>query len=147
MKSEQVGLLIWSPLAGGFLGGKFGRDQKSPTGTRRAGFSFPPVDETRGYAVLEALGEVARELEISVPRLALAWLLHQSVTTSVIIGARNDQQLHDNLAASEVKLSPAQLARLDRASALPAEYPGWMVTVQSRDRLEAIPPEQRFAKT
>ena len=67
------------------------------------------------------------------PRLALAWLLHQSVTTSVIIGARNDDQLRDNLAASEVKLSPAQLERLDRASALPAEYPGWMVTVQSRD--------------
>jgi aryl-alcohol dehydrogenase-like predicted oxidoreductase len=147
MKSEQVGLLIWSPLAGGFLGGKFGRDQKSPTGTRRAGFNFPPVDETRGYAVLDALGEVARELEISVPRLALAWLLHQSVTTSVIVGARNDDQLRDNLAASEVKISPAQLDKLDRASALPPEYPGWMVTVQSRDRLEAIPPERRFAKT
>jgi len=147
MKSEQVGLLVWSPLAGGFLGGKFGRDQKSPTGTRRAGFNFPPVDETRGYAVLDALGEVARELEISVPRLALAWLLHQSVTTSVIVGARNDEQLRDNLAASAVKISQAQLDRLDRASALPPEYPGWMVTVQSRDRLEAIPPERRFAKT
>jgi aryl-alcohol dehydrogenase-like predicted oxidoreductase len=147
MKSEQVGLLIWSPLAGGFLGGKFGRDQKSPSGTRRSGFNFPPVDETRGYAVLDVLGEVARELEISVPRLALAWLLHQSVTTSVIVGARNDDQLRDNLAATEVKISPAQLERLDRASTLPPEYPGWMVTVQSRDRLEAIPPERRFAKT
>jgi len=147
LKSEQVGLLIWSPLAGGFLGGKFGRDQKSPTGTRRSGFNFPPVDETRGYAVLDVLGEVARELEISVARLALAWLLHQSVTTSVIIGARNEDQLRDNLAASEVKLSPAQLERLDRASALPPEYPGWMVTIQSRDRLQAIPTEQRFAKT
>ena len=123
MKSEQVGLLIWSPLAGGFLGGKFGRDQKSPTGTRRAGFSFPPVDETRGYAVLDALGEVARELEISVARVALAWLFHQSVTTSVIVGARNEEQLRDNLAASEVKISPAQLERLDRASALPRRVP------------------------
>ncbi|HSY40291.1 MAG TPA: aldo/keto reductase, partial [Polyangia bacterium] len=77
----------------------------------------------------------------------LAWLLHQGVTTSVIVGARNDAQLRDNLAASEVKISPAQLERLDRASALPPEYPGWMVTVQARDRLEAIPPERRFAKT
>ena len=126
MKSEQVGLLIWSPLAGGFLGGKFGRDQKSPTGTRRAGFNFPPVDETRGYAVLDALGEVARELEISVPRLALAWLLHQSVTTSVIIGARNDDQLRDNLAASEVKLSPAQLDGSTGPARSPPSTPaGW----------------------
>jgi aryl-alcohol dehydrogenase-like predicted oxidoreductase len=147
MTSEQVGLLIWSPLAGGFLGGKFGRDQKKPDGTRRASFNFPPVDETRGYAVLDALGEVAREQEISVARLALAWLLHQEVTTSVIIGARSDEQLRDNLAASEVKLTASQLERLDRASALPPEYPGWMVTTQSRDRLEAIPPERRFAST
>ncbi len=147
LKSEGVGLLIWSPLAGGFLGGKFGRDQKKPDGTRRASFNFPPVDETRGYAVLDALAEVAREQEISVARLALGWLLHQGATTSVIIGARTDEQLRDNLAATEVKLTPSQLEKLDRASALPPEYPGWMVTVQSRDRLEAIPIEQRFAKT
>ncbi len=145
MKSEQVGLLIWSPLAGGFLGGKFGRDQKKPDGTRRASFNFPPVDETRGYAVLDALGEVAREQEISVARLALSWLLHQAVTTSVIIGARSDDQLRDNLAATEVKLTPSQLERLGKASALPPEYPGWMVTMQASDRLEAIPPERRFA--
>ena len=96
--------------------------------------------------MLDALGEVARELEISVPRLALGLAASPEVTTSVIVGARNDEQLRDNLAASEVKTRrPAR--RLDRASALPPEYPGWMVTMQSRDRLEAIPPERRFAKS
>jgi aryl-alcohol dehydrogenase-like predicted oxidoreductase len=147
LESERVGLLVWSPLAGGFLSGKFSREQKQPDGTRRASFNFPPVDEARGYTVLDALGEVAREQEISVARLSLAWLLHQQVTTSVIIGARNEAQLRDNLAAIDVKLTPAQLDRLNRASALPPEYPGWMITIQGRDRLEAIPPEKRFAKT
>jgi aryl-alcohol dehydrogenase-like predicted oxidoreductase len=145
MQSEGVGLLVWSPLAGGFLGGKFARDRQKPGETRRASFNFPPVDETRGYAVLDALAEVGREQNASVARLALAWLLHQRVTTSVIVGARDEAQLRDNLAASEVKFTDDQLARLDRASALPSEYPGWMIAVQQRDRLEAMTPEQRFA--
>lgn len=147
MESEQVGLLIWSPLAGGFLSGKFSRDQKGPPETRRASFNFPPVDEVRGYAVLDVLADVARELQVSVARVALGWLLHQRVTTSVIIGARDEAQLRDNLAAPEVRLNPVQLQRLDKASALPLEYPAWMVTIQERDRLEAISPEKRFAKT
>jgi aryl-alcohol dehydrogenase-like predicted oxidoreductase len=146
MASEGVGLLVWSPLAGGFLGGKFARDKQRPDGTRRTAFNFPPVDETRGYAVLDALGEVARAREVSVARVALGWLLHQPVTTSVIIGARTDAQLRDNLAASELKLTPAELDKLNTASALPPEYPGWMIGVQSRDRLVAIPQEQRFSK-
>jgi aryl-alcohol dehydrogenase-like predicted oxidoreductase len=146
MESEQVGLLVWSPLAGGFLSGKFGRDKKGPEGARRASFNFPPVDETRGYAVLDVLADVAREHEVSVARVALAWLLHQRVTTSVIVGARNEAQLRDNLAAPELKLSGDQLTRLNTTSALPPEYPGWMITVQARDRLEAISQEKRFAK-
>jgi aryl-alcohol dehydrogenase-like predicted oxidoreductase len=145
MDSEGVGLLVWSPLAGGFLSGKFSRDQSKPDDTRRASFNFPPVDETRGYAVLDVLAEVAREHGVSVARVALGWLLHQRVTTSVIIGARNETQLRDNLAAGEVKLSPAQLERLDQASALPPEYPGWMIQVQARDRLQVISPADRFA--
>jgi aryl-alcohol dehydrogenase-like predicted oxidoreductase len=146
MESEGVGLLVWSPLAGGFLSGEFARDKKGED-TRRVNFDLPPVDLTRGYAVLDVLAEVAREHEASVARVALSWLLHQRVTTSVIIGARNEAQLRDNLAAPDVKLSTEQLARLHTASALPPEYPGWMITVQGRDRLEAISPEKRFAKT
>ena len=145
MESEGVGLLVWSPLAGGFLGGKFARDTDKPAETRRAKFNFPPVDETRGYAVLDVLAEVSREQEASPARVALAWLLHQRVTTSVVIGARTEAQLRDNLAASDLKLTPAQLERLGAASALPPEYPGWMVTLQERDRLELISAERRFA--
>ena len=147
MVSEQVGLLIWSPLAGGFLSGKFSRDHKGPDGARRTSFNFPPIDETRAYLVLDALAEVAQAHQVSVARVALAWLLHQSVTTSVIIGARNEAQLDDNLAAPALKLDASQLNSLDQASALPPEYPGWMIAMQARDRLEALSPEQRFAKT
>lgn len=146
LESEQVGLLIWSPLAGGFLSGKFSRTQKGPDGARRASFNFPPVDETRAYAALDALAEVAHEHQVSVARVALAWLLHQRVTTSVIIGARDEAQLCDNLAAPALQLSTSQLERLDEASALPLEYPGWMIAMQARDRLQAMSPEERFAK-
>ena len=146
MASEQVGLLIWSPLAGGFLSGKFSRHHKGPDGARRTNFNFPPVDETRAYVVLDALAEVAQAHEVSVARVALAWLLHQRVTTSVIIGARNEAQLGDNLEASALKLNASQLDCLDKASALPPEYPGWMIAMQARDRLEALSSEQRFAK-
>jgi len=147
MLSEGVGLLIWSPLAGGFLSGKFSRANPRPESTRRASFNFPPVDEARGYAVLDVLAEVAREQQASVARVALAWLLHQPVTTSVIIGARDERQLRDNLAAAELKLTPEQRERLDKASALPPEYPGWMITVMSRDRLQLVSPEKRFERT
>jgi aryl-alcohol dehydrogenase-like predicted oxidoreductase len=147
MLSEGIGLLVWSPLAGGFLSGKFSRANPRPQNTRRSSFDFPPVDEARGYAALDALAEVAREQQASVARVALAWLLHQPVTTSVIVGARDEGQLRDNLAAADLKLSDEQRARLDRASALPPEYPGWMIALQQRDRLVALTPEQRFART
>lgn len=147
MLSEGVGLLVWSPLVGGFLSGKFSRANPRPQSTRRASFNFPPIDEARGYAVLDVLAEVGREHEASVARVALAWLLHQPVTTSVIIGARDEAQLRDNLAAASLRLTPEQLERLDKASALPPEYPGWIVTMQARDRFQAMTPEQRFART
>jgi aryl-alcohol dehydrogenase-like predicted oxidoreductase len=147
IEAEQVGLLIWSPLAGGFLSGKFARGAAGPEGTRRASFSFPPVDQTRGYNVLDVLGEVAKAHAVSVARVALSWLLHRPFTTSVIIGARDESQLRDNLAAYELTLSAQELERLDAASALPPEYPGWMIEVQARDRLEALSPEQRFAQS
>ena len=116
---------MWSSLAGGFLGGKFSRDARQ-TGRDPAcaQFNFPPVDEARGYAVLDVLAEVARAHEASVARVALAWLLHQRVTTSVVIGARDEAQLRDNLAAGALALTDAELERLGAASALPSEYPG-----------------------
>jgi aryl-alcohol dehydrogenase-like predicted oxidoreductase len=145
MKSEQVGLLVWSPLAGGLLSGKFSRGQQGPEGARRAKFNFPPVDEPRLYAVLDVLGEISRARNVSVARLALAWLLHQDFVTSVIIGARDEAQLNDNLASVDVTLSPEELQRLNAVSALPSEYPAWMIATQERDRLETLAPERRFA--
>jgi aryl-alcohol dehydrogenase-like predicted oxidoreductase len=130
---QDLALLPWSPLAGGLLSGKFDADKKGPKEARRSQFDFPPVDHSRLPTVLGALGEVAKATELSVARVALAWLLSRPFVTSVIIGAKNRTQLDDNLAASDVTLAPELLAKLDAASALPPEYPGWMLEFQNRE--------------
>lgn len=127
VKDQGLGLLIWSPLAGGFLSGKFQRDDEGPAGSRRTEFDFPPIDRERAWDVLDVMRQVAVEQEISVARVALAWLLHQEGVTSVIVGAKRLDQLEDNLSAVDVQLTADQLERLDKVSALPAEYPGWML--------------------
>ncbi len=127
MQSEGLGLMVWSPLAGGYLSGKYrGGEGKG----RREAFTFPPVDETRGNAVLDAMDPIAKAHGVSVAQIALAWLLHQPVVTSVIIGAKRPDQLTDNLAAVAVDLSEAELRALDEASRLAPEYPGWMLGAQ-----------------
>ncbi len=133
-EDQHLAILPWSPLAGGLLSGKFDLDAPGPDGARRTTFDFPPVDPARGRAVLAALREVAGETGHSVARVALAWLLTRPFVTSIIVGAKTDAQLVDNLASSEVTLSGDQVARLDGASALPREYPGWMVTQQNQNR-------------
>jgi aryl-alcohol dehydrogenase-like predicted oxidoreductase len=135
LESERVGLMVWSPLAGGLLSGKFSRNGAGPAGTRRASFDFPPVDKDRAFRVVDAMREVARAKRTTVPRVALSWLLHRPVVTSVIIGAKNEDQLADNLGATEVKLDAEEMKRLDAVSALPAEYPGWMIERQSGERV------------
>jgi aryl-alcohol dehydrogenase-like predicted oxidoreductase len=132
---QGFGILPWSPLAGGLLSGKFDleSDEKGPEGSRRASFDFPPVDRSRAAACLRALRPVAAAHDTSVARVALAWMLQKPHVTSVIIGAKSEQQLDDNLAATELKLSAEELKALDEASALPPEYPGWMVAFQNRD--------------
>jgi len=134
LKSEGIGLMVWSPLAGGFLSGKYTREGEGDG--RRAGFDFPPVDKERGYDVVDVLREIAGETGHSVAQLALAWLLHQPAVSSVIIGAKRPEQLTDNLGAVEVAFTPGQLAKLDAASKLPAEYPGWMLERQGGYRGE-----------
>ncbi len=126
LKSEHVGLLVWSPLAGGLLSGKVTRAQESAAGTRRAKFNFPPVQRERLFDCVDAMQEMARQRNVSVAQIALAWLLHQKVVSSVIIGAKRVEQLDDNIAATEVELTAAELDTLDAVSALPKEYPGWM---------------------
>jgi aryl-alcohol dehydrogenase-like predicted oxidoreductase len=132
-QSEGVAILPWSPLAGGLLSGKFDPDTKGPEGARRTQFDFPPVDRARLPGVLSALRSVAGTTGSSVARVALAWQLTRPFVTSVIIGAKNREQLVDNLAATAVKLSPEDVKRLDEASALPREYPGWMFEFQNRE--------------
>ncbi|NOK14461.1 aldo/keto reductase [Corallococcus exercitus] len=134
MKDQQVGLMVWSPLAGGFLSGKYRRGAEGPEGARRTAFDFPPVDRERAYNAIDVMDAVAKETGTTVARVALAWLLHQPHVTTVILGAKTQAQLDDNLAASELRLSPEQLSKLDAVSKLPAEYPGWMVERQNADR-------------
>jgi aryl-alcohol dehydrogenase-like predicted oxidoreductase len=129
LKSEGVGLMVWSPLAGGFLSGKFTREGEGEG--RRAIFDFPPVDKARGFDIIDVLREMAEAKGRSVAQLALAWLLYQPAVSTVIIGAKRPDQLADNLASVEVEFTPDELARLDAASKLAPEYPGWMLDRQS----------------
>jgi aryl-alcohol dehydrogenase-like predicted oxidoreductase len=133
-QAEGVAILTWSPLAGGLLSGKFDQDKKGPADARRAKFDFPPVNAERLPRVLAALRQVSEATNVSVARIALAWQLTKPFVTSIIIGAKQKEQLLDNLAAADVQLSPEHVKLLDEASALPPEYPGWMVEFQnSRD--------------
>ncbi|WP_129790442.1 aldo/keto reductase [Sphingosinicella sp. CPCC 101087] len=138
LASEGVGLMVWSPLAGGFLSGKYRRG--ADTDGRRATFDFPPVDLERGYAVVDVLDELAAAKGRSVAQMALAWLLHQPAVSTVIIGARRREQLDDNLASVEVELTAEEVARLDEVSKLADEYPGWMLRLQGNYR--DIPPRR-----
>lgn len=135
LRSEQVGLLVWSPLAGGYLSGKF---RSADAEGRRANFDFPPLDKPRADRVVEAMAPIAQAHGRSIAQVALAWLLHQPVVTSVIMGAKRVDQLDDNLAAATLELTREELATLDQVSTLPAEYPGWMFTMQGRYRAEML---------
>ena len=131
---QGLGILPWSPLAGGLLSGKFDLESDAKVeGARRSQFDFPPVDRARAAACLRAMRPIAERRGVSVARVALAWLLAQPHVTSVIIGAKSERQLSDNIAATELALTADELAALDAASALPPEYPGWMVGFQNRD--------------
>ncbi len=138
LQSEGVGLLVWSPLAGGLLSGKYGRETESVEGSRRSGFAFPPVEMERAYNIIDVLREMSQKKGVSVAQLALAWLLHQSAVTSVIIGAKRREQLDDNLGAVDVVLSPEELQSLGEVSQLPAEYPGWMIEMWSGARQKQL---------
>lgn len=140
LQSENLGLMVWSPLAGGLLSGKYTREGQAEAGSRRTTFDFPPVNVERAYDCIDVMRRIAEARSVSVAQIALAWLLHQQAVTSVIIGAKRVDQLDDNIAATEVHLNENELAELDAVSALPAEYPGWMLERQGdyrRQQLEA----------
>ncbi|MCI1032443.1 aryl-alcohol dehydrogenase-like predicted oxidoreductase [Raoultella sp. BIGb0149] len=134
MQSEGLGLMVWSPLAGGLLSGKYTRDGQGEAGGRRLEFDFPPVNKDRAFDCVDAMREVADAKGATVAQVALAWLLHQQAVTSVIIGAKRADQLADNIAATHIQLGEEDLRRLDAVSALPREYPGWMLERQGEYR-------------
>jgi aryl-alcohol dehydrogenase-like predicted oxidoreductase len=138
LRAEGVGLMVWSPLAGGLLSGKYTRGEKGAEGDRRTAFNFPPVDDARGWAVIDAMRPIAAAHGVSVAQVALAWLLAQPVVTTVIVGAKKAEQLADNIAATSVVLTAQDLSALDQVSALPPEYPGWMMDRQGGGRLAQI---------
>lgn len=137
IEDQQLGLMVWSPLAGGLLSGKFARDGEGPEGARRASFDFPFVDKARAFRCIDAMRPIAERHQVSVARIALAWLLSRPQVTTVIVGAKTPEQLGDNLGASAIDLSPEEISVLDEVSALPPEYPGWMIARQGQGRVLA----------
>jgi aryl-alcohol dehydrogenase-like predicted oxidoreductase len=138
LNDQKLALMVWSPLAGGLLSGKFRKDSKGPEGSRRSTFNFPPVNLDRAYSVIDVMCEIGERHNVSAARVALAWLLSKPYVTTIIIGAKNIDQLNDNIEATNLKLSDEELKKLDEISELPEEYPGWMVKRQSADRLNVL---------
>jgi len=137
VEDQGLGIMAWSPLAGGFLSGKFTREKRGDNDARRTTFDFPPIDKERAYDIIDAMAVVAKAHGSSVARVALAWLLQKKGVMSVIVGAKTIEQLDDNLAAADLALSKEEMARLDEASALKPEYPGWMLARQGEGRAPA----------
>ncbi len=136
IQDQKLGLMVWSPLAGGLLTGKFTANGKGPEGSRRVSLDFPVVDKDRAFRCVEAMRPIAERHEASVAQIALAWLLAQSAVSSVIIGAKTMDQLKDNIACCSVTLSDEDLRLLNEVSQLPKEYPGWMLDVQGQYRIK-----------
>jgi aryl-alcohol dehydrogenase-like predicted oxidoreductase len=139
LKDQGTGLLVWSPLAGGILSGKYSRENQKPEDSRRSSFDFPLVDKERTWRILDVLRPIAKAHNTGVATIALAWVLAKPFVTSVIIGAKRAEQLEQNLAAVDVKLAEEEINQLDEVSALPPEYPGWMVPFQNMNRLADVP--------
>jgi aryl-alcohol dehydrogenase-like predicted oxidoreductase len=132
---QNLGIMPWSPLAGGFISGKYTRDISKAGNSRRDTFDFPPIDKNKAYNIVDTLNEVAKPYAVSVAEIALAWVRVQKGITSTIIGAKNIPQLQDNIQSVKIKLTSSDLEKLDKVSSLVKEYPGWMVEFQEMDRL------------
>jgi aryl-alcohol dehydrogenase-like predicted oxidoreductase len=138
LQDQKLGLMVWSPLAGGLLSGKFSNaEDKGPGGARRGAFDFPLVDKVRAFKCVDAMRPMATSRKVSVAQIALAWLLAKPFVTTVIIGAKSMDQLRDNIDSTRVQLDEAEVKQLDEVSALPAEYPGWMLAYQGQARAKA----------
>ena len=132
---QRLGLMVWSPLAGGLLSGKFkSADDKGPPDARRATFDFPVVNKERAFKCIDAMRPMAAERQVSVAQIALAWLLTKPYVSTVIIGAKSMDQLRDNIASTRVQLNDSERRTLDQVSQIAPEYPGWMVALQGQYR-------------
>lgn len=138
-QSEQLGFMPWSPLAGGFLSGKYTRDnEKAGDGSRRDEFDFPPIDKEQAYNIVDVMEEIADNHDTSVAEVALAWVRLQSGVTSTIIGAKNMDQLTSNIHSAELELNDDELMELNEASSKDTRYPFWMVNLQGDGRIPSL---------
>jgi aryl-alcohol dehydrogenase-like predicted oxidoreductase len=132
--SEGISIMPWSPLAGGFLSGKFTRNNEIAGNSRRDSFDFPPVNKQKAYDIIDVMAEIGKQHNVSVATVALNWVIKQPAVTSTIIGAKNLQQLNDNIGAVNLNMTSEEMQQLNNVSALASEYPGWMVTRQLQGR-------------
>ncbi len=135
--NKGIGILPWSPLSGGFLSGKYNKDAKPASGTRMGdrGMWFPPFDKELGFKVVDALCSMGSGINATPSQISLAWLLKKPGVTSIIIGARNMDQLKDNLKAMDVKLDEQSFNKLENLTVPKPIYPEWMIGFQGQDRL------------
>lgn len=133
--SEGIGIMPWSPLAGGFLSGKYTRNNEVAGDSRRDSFDFPPINKEKAYDIIDVMAEIGQRYQVSVATVALNWVMRQPGVTSTIIGAKRMEQLKDNLSASDLRLSDEDMQRLNEISAQAPQYPGWMVARQLNGRL------------
>lgn len=132
--NEGISIMPWSPLAGGFLSGKFTRNNEIAGNSRRDSFDFPPVNKLKAYDIIDVMTEIGKRHNVSVATVALAWVINQPAITSTIIGAKNLQQLNNNIGAVNLQLTPEDMEQLNDVSALASEYPSWMVNRQLQGR-------------
>ena len=132
--SEGIGIMPWSPLAGGFLSGKFTRNNEVAGNSRRDAFDFPPINKTKAYDIIDVMAEIGKHHNVSVATVALNWVIKQPAVTSTIIGAKTLEQLKNNISAVNLQLTAEDMQQLNEVSALAPEYPGWMVNRQLQGR-------------
>jgi len=132
--SEDISIMPWSPLAGGFLSGKYTRDNAIAGDSRRDSFDFPPINKEKAYDIIDVMAGIAKQYNVSVATVALNWVIKQPGITSTIIGAKSLEQLNDNVKAVNLELTHLEMKHLNEASALAPEYPGWMVNRQLQGR-------------
>lgn len=131
---HHLAIFPWSPLAGGFLSGKFTREAAGDGKSRRETFDFPPIDKEKAYDLVDVMKEISTRHQASIAQVALAWVRQQPGITSTIIGAKTEAQLKDNIGSLQVTLTGEDLQQIDAVSPLPKQYPGWMVERQGDGR-------------